>query len=192
MTSKYNAGFKRHQRTEALLLLMRMEIEANMKAGKPSYILGFDVKGGYNNVNLALLQEKFDALILPKIREQSTSPLYEKATLAIFHHIINNPSMKIWAELDSFTMANGVQQGGICSCFLFILLADEFASVVEQKNTPRRHIATPYNWADDINTVCNDPKIIKEIIKEQRELSEKLELPFSADKTQLIIIYPRD
>ena len=87
---------------------MRLEIEANMKAGKPSFVLGFDVKGGYNNVSLQLLEEKFNSHVLPIIRDQSNETNYVAATLALFHHIINNPSMKIWAELDEFKMSNGV------------------------------------------------------------------------------------
>ncbi len=39
-----------------------------MKEGKPTFILGFDVKGGYNNVNLELLAERFETLIVPMMR----------------------------------------------------------------------------------------------------------------------------
>ncbi len=192
VTSKYNAGFKRAQRTETLLLLIRMEIEKNLKEGKPTYILGFDVKGGYNNVDLEMLSEKFEELIIPAIARTNPSPSYLDATRTIFQHLISNPSMKIWKELEEFKMGKGVQQGGICSPLLFILLADKFAQITEAQNTPTRHSSTPYNWADDINSVTNDILALKNIIRQQRESSEKLKLPFSTAKTQLLAIYPKN
>ena len=39
--------------------------------------------------------------------------------------------------------------------------------------------------------MCNDIKILKDIIRDQRSLSKSLQLPFSAIKTQLIVIYPK-
>jgi len=50
---------------------------------------------------------------------------------------------------------------------------------------------TPYNWADDINTVTNDIKALHRLIHEQKEMSKMLKLPFSAEKTQLLAIYPK-
>ena len=107
MTSKYNAGFKKAQRTETLLLLMLMEIQKNMREGKPSYIIGFDVKGGYNNVNLAMLKEKFEEVIVPVLK-RGNSERYVEDTKKILDHIIDNPRMKIWQEVEGFSMSQGV------------------------------------------------------------------------------------
>ena len=87
---------------------MRMEIEANMKQDKPTYILGFDVKGGYNNVNLELLEKKFEEVIVPKLREDHDEE-YVITTRMIYHHIVDNPTMKIWEEMEEFPMQKGIQ-----------------------------------------------------------------------------------
>ncbi len=88
---------------------MRMEIEANMKEDKPTYIIGFDVKGGYNNVNLDLLEEKFNELILRRMKlHDGTSDEQLATTKTLFQHIINNPTMKIWKNYEEIKMQRGV------------------------------------------------------------------------------------
>ncbi len=108
VTDIYNAGFKSAQRTETLLLLMRMEIESNMKRGLPTFILGFDVKGGYNNVNFKLLNDRFDNLILPALANKNPNPYYLTSTKILYNHITGNPSMKIWDECEAFRMSRGI------------------------------------------------------------------------------------
>lgn len=74
--------------------------------------------------------------------------------------------MKIWEKLEAITMNRGIQQGGIASPLLFILLADHFAQIAEAQNWPDRRSTTPYNWAHDINTVTNDIKALHRVIRE--------------------------
>ena len=142
-------------------------------------------------MNLGLLANKFEELIIPmlekKQREESNDEHKTKrfidTTKTMFKHIVNNPTMKIWEEMKAFKMECGVQQGGICSPLLFILLVDKFALITEKQNTSSRKSSTAYNWADDINSVTNDILALKNIIREQRKASEELQLPFSATKT---------
>ncbi len=80
-----------------------------MKNNLPTYILGFDVKGGYNNVDISLLNERFEKLVIPLLASTNPNPYFITSPRILFHHITRNPTMKIWNECSAFNMSRGIQ-----------------------------------------------------------------------------------
>ena len=50
---------------------------------------------------------------------------YRKGTMELIKLVITYPKLKIWEESPIINLQKGLQQGGICSPMLFILVADE-------------------------------------------------------------------
>jgi len=199
-TSKCNAGFKPEMSCELQLLRIHRAIEKNMKRNLPSYIIAQDVKSGYNNVVIKDLLKKFgeasneyyNKLFQEEGAAEGDHSQEQEGLNHLLRYIVQTPRLRIWNESPDIRINKGVLQGSISSPYLFLFVADDLTKAVEKCGSDQEDPPLVSTWADDITVVANSRVDACRVIRTQLKVSQQINLPLSAKKAQLLIIYPKN
>ena len=106
--------------------------------------------------------------------------------------MVKTPRLKIWNDSPDIQINKGVLQGGITSPYLFLFVANELTeAMIKCGSDPENNPPVASTWADDVTVITNNRTDACRVIRTQLRVSKKINLPLSAKKAQLLIIYPK-
>jgi hypothetical protein len=158
------------------------------------------VKSGYNNVVIKDLLEKFgeasneyyNKLFQEEGAAEGDHSQEQEGLTYLLRYIVQTPRLRIWNESPDIRINKGVLQGSISSPYLFLFVADDLTKAVEKCGSDQEDPPLVSTWADDITVVANSRVDACRVIRTQLKVSQQINLPLSAKKAQLLIIYPKN
>ena len=73
-------------------------------------------------------------------------------------------------------------QGGICSPYLFLFVADDFTQAMQTCGSSQENPPVVSTWADDITVIANSRLDAARVIRKQKQIAGQIELPLSPKK----------
>ena len=180
-TSDYQFGFKSKSSTVSCSTMVNEAIQYYIeKAGKRIYLLLFDAIKAFDNVSYKVL---FDILMEKKVCLRIVN---------LLHYMYSNQLCHVnWGDerSASFSISNGVKQGGVISTLLFSLYIDELFSLLKQSGLSC-HVGVTYaaasGLADDIALVAPSLSNLKQISRICEEFAKCHSIIFNPLKTKLL------
>ena len=180
-TSDYQFGFKSKSSTTLCTTLVNETIQYYCVNGaKPVYLLLLDASKAFDRVSYSML---FNLLL-----DKSVCPRIVK----LLYYMYTNQSCYVtWAnhQSNSFSVSNGVKQGGVISPLLFSLYVDNL--FLELKNLALGcHVGLMYagafGYADDIALIAPSIYSLEKMIMICKTYADKFKITFNPAKSKLL------
>ena len=180
-TSDYQFGFKSNSSTVLCSTMVNETIQYYIeKGGKRIYVLLLDATKAFDKVSYKVL---FDILLKKNVCPRIVNLLYYMYSNQLCH-------VKWGDETSaSFSISNGVKQGGVISPLLFSLYIDELFLLLKQSGIGC-HVGLTYagafGYADDIALVAPSLSSLKQMISICEEFAKSHSIVFNPSKTKLL------
>lgn len=179
-TSSLQFGFKQGLSTDLCTGLVKNVIARYTFNETDVYGCFLDASKAFDRVNHSRL---FDKLI-----KRNLPPVVVRALLSWY----NNQHVSVrWKSCysDSFSVANGVRQGGVLSPILFTVYIDDLLLQLEKAGIGcfwNHHYVGAVCYADDIALLAPSPSALRLMLRTCSDFAQHHSLTFNATKTQLI------
>ena len=127
-------------------------------------------------------------LLFEKLLKNNLSPVVVRTLLSWYSDQLVSVRWNS-AHSETFSVANGVQQGGVLSPILFTVYIDDLLSQLEDAGIGcywNHHYVGAICYADDIVLLALSPSALRHMIHTCSIFTESHNLVFNASKTQLI------
>lgn len=185
-TSDLQFGYKKKLSTVSCTFVADEVIEHYLNGGANVHVMLLDASKAFDCVNYITL---FNQLI-----DKGLCPTVIRIVLAL--HMFQSVCVRWNSEVsESFSVTNGVKQGGILSPVLFSVYTDSLLEELK-KSGVGCHLyytfAGALAYADDIILLCPTKSSLLHMLKIASDCAEKLSLKFNASKSQYIIFSNRN
>ena len=181
ITSNMQFGFKKGASTSLCTCMVQETISYFVSKNTNVYGLLLDATKAFDRINYIKL---FNILL-----SRNICPLI--CRLLLFMYTRQKLRIRWNGEFsDSFSVSNGVKQGGVISPILFCVYIDELLMKLENSGVGcymGRAFAGACAYADDITLLCPSISALKEMITICTNFAAEYDIKFNASKSQLII-----
>lgn len=185
-SSENQFGFKKKSSTDMCIFLLKEVIDYFNSFGSPVYICFMDASKAFDRVNHWFLFDKLLKRGLPKVVVRLLCFWYTTQTFVVkWHDVISS----------SFTVSNGVRQGGVLSPYLYNVFIDDLSVLLNNSftgcvinNTFINHLF----YADDSVLLAPSPTALQKLINICETYAYNNDILYNAKKTQCMCIKPRD
>ena len=181
ITNDNQFGFKSKHSTDACIYVLKEAVEYYNSQHSSVYMCFLDASKAFDRVNHYILFEKLISKGVPG---------YLIRTLIFWY---SNQKMSVrWGSLlsDSFTVTNGVRQGGILSPYLFNVYMDDLSKILKTKYAGCRignQIINHLFYADDLVLLCPSQRGMQDLLKMCEDYAKIHDIKFNANKSVVVI-----
>lgn len=183
--SDFQFGFREGCSTDSCTLMLKETIAQYTSEGSPVYVVFLDATKAFDRVNYTI---HFDIL---------KDRLLPKPILRYLANYFLNQSVRIsWNGIlsETFSVENGLKQGGILSPSFFNLYIDK---LLVPLNTLRAgcfvgsKLVGCLAFADDLTLLAPTPAAMRLLLKNCEVLARELHIKFNMTKTKMLYFPPR-
>lgn len=187
LTSSENQfGFKKKSSTDMCIFLLKEVIDYFNSNGSPVYVCFMDASKAFDRVNHWHLFAKLLKRGLPNIIVRLLCFWYTTQTFVVK-----------WQDTisSSFTVSNGVRQGGVLSPYLYNIFIDELSILLNNSFTGCVINSTFINhlfYADDSVILAPSPTALQRLINVCETYANNNDIQYNVEKTRCMCIKPKD
>ena len=183
-SSQNQFGFKPHLGTDMCIYMFKQVIEYYKAFSSPVYVVFMDASKAFDKINHYHLLAKLLDRGIPCIVVRLLMYWFQKQCFMVKwgHHIS-----------ESFTVSNGVRQGGILSPIFFNVYMDELSGILNTKTgccinaCKLNHLF----YADDSVLMAPSPRSLQNLINTCVSYARKYDLTFNEKKTKVMCFRPK-
>ena len=181
LTTSHQFGFKSNHSTDACIYVLKETVDYYITKQSSVYLCFLDATKAFDRVNHNVLFNKL---------KKRGVPDYMIRILAFWYS--NQKMMVRWGNVmsESFTVSNGVRQGGILSPYLFNVYMDDL-SIRLKKLYPGCRIANNIInhlfYADDLVLLCPSHRGLQELLETCEKFALEHDIIFNTKKSVVMI-----
>jgi len=184
LTSDNQFGFRKHHSTDMCVFILKEICNLYNIKSSPVYVCMLDSSKAFDRVNHFLLFDKLLKRGMPVLLVRILFTWYQTQSFVVkWDNVLS----------DSFTVTNGVRQGGVLSPRLFNVFIDELSDTLSAMKTGCFVNGTCYNhiiYADDTLLIAPHPGALQDLINACMEFANMNDMIYNVTKSNCIAFVP--